>query len=154
MSAESQAYIERLDALRDEVKQLIQAMGPDELNWVPLDTDANSPVVLVTHIAGSESFWVHQVVGGMDVRRDRDAEFTARASSAADLQALLDRTGATTRRVLQALSTDDLEESRPARPGEAPVSLRYAVLHQIEHMGQHLGHLSLTTQLYGAARKA
>ena len=50
------------------------------------------------------------------------------------------------------LSGDDLDQTKTAKPGEPPVSLRYAVLHQIEHMGQHLGHLSLTAQLYSATR--
>ena len=152
MGSESAAYIELLNALRTEVKDLIEGMGPDQLNWAPLDDDTNSPGVLVAHIAGSESFWVHQVVGGMDVNRDRDAEFAMRASNAADLQGHLDRIGETSSHVLMPLSGDDLDQTKTARPGEPPVSLRYAVLHQIEHMGQHLGHLSLTAQLYSATR--
>ena len=150
MTTEAEAYIERLDYLLGEVKNVIQGMSQEELNWMPLATDTNSPCVLATHIAGSVGFWIHQVVGGIDVHRDRDAEFEAKAAAAAELEALLDRAAQTTRDVLQNLSSDDLSQTKDVRPGQAPVSLRWAVLHTIEHLGQHLGHLTLTKQLYAA----
>ena len=152
MSTETQAYIERLDHLRNEAKKVIQGMSSEELNWVPLPADTSSPAVLATHFAGSEGFWVHQVAGGVDVHRDRDAEFAARVSTAAELEALLERTGETTRQTLQRLSGDDLDQSAQGIRGET-VTRRYAVLHAIEHLGQHLGHLSLTKQLYAARRQ-
>ena len=146
MSTETETYIQVLDALRQEVAETIDGMDADALNWVPSAADTNSTAVLVAHIAGSESFWIHQVVGGIDVSRDRDAEFATKGSDAADLQALLSKTGDTTRDVLS--NGPDLDRVVVPRPGELPSSLRYAVVHQIEHMGQHLGHLGLTKQLY------
>jgi len=150
MTTEDEAYIERLDYLLNEVKNVIQGMSQVELNWTPLATDTNSPCVLATHIAGSVGFWVHQVVGGIDVHRDRDAEFVAKAASAAELEALLDRAAQTTRNVLQNLSGDDLSQTKDVRPGQPPMSLRGAVLRSISHLGEHLGHLTLTKQLYAA----
>ena len=115
---------------------------------MPSAADTNSVGVLVAHTAGAESFWIHQVVGGIDVGRDRDAEFATKDSSSAALQALLSRTGDTTRKVLS--GGPDLDKVVVPRPGESPSSLRYSVVHMIEHMGQHLGHLGLTKQLYAA----
>jgi hypothetical protein len=150
MSAEIEAYIESLDSLRRAATEVIRGMSAEELGWAPLAADTNSPTVLATHMAGSEGFWVQQVVGGIDVRRDRDAEFVARDSTAAELEAMLERTGRTSRDVLRGLSGTDLGDTRPARTGEDPVSVRHAILHQIEHMALHLGHLALTHQLYEA----
>ena len=150
MATESQAYIERLDYLRNEVKKAIQGMSTEELNWAPRDKDTNSACVLVTHIAGTEGFWIHQMVGGTDVDRNRDTEFAARASNVAELKALLDSTAQTTRNILQNLSSDDLGQTKEPRSGAEPVSLRYGILHTIEHLGQHLGHLTLTKQIYAA----
>lgn len=150
MAGEIETYAERLDALRREVAEAIHDMGADELNWAPTADETNSPAALVAHIAGSESFWVHQVIGGLDINRDRDSEFRTRAADSAGLEDLLLTTGETSGAVLRKASGEDLSRTRTARPGEPPVSLRYAIVHQIEHMSQHLGHLTLTKQLYAA----
>ena len=153
MSAEIEAYVERLDHLRAAIVEAIRGMTAEELDWTPLAADTNSPAVLATHVAGSERYWLHQVIGGVDVRRDRDAEFAARATGSAELEAVLERTGQTSREVLRGLSTEDLDETRATRPGQDPVSIRYAVLHQIDHLAEHLGHLSLTHQLHSARKR-
>ena len=104
-------------------------------------------------MAGTEVAWVHQFVGGVEIQRTRESEFAAKGSSVQELETLLDRTGETTRRVLRTLSSDDLAKFKAPSPGRETVSYRWAVLHTIEHLAQHLGHLSLTKQLYRAQRK-
>ncbi len=153
MAPEIEGYIQILDYMRDEVKKAIQGMTAEELNWAPLAKDTNSAAVLVTHLAGSESSLIHQVIGGVDIHRSRDAEFTTRASSVAELEAMLDRTGTRSREVLSKVFASDLGKMVSTRVGAAPRSLRQHIPHVIEHCGQHLGHISLTRQLY-AARKS
>ena len=151
MNTEVKAYIKHFDSLRDEVKKAIQDMSTEELDWVPLATDTNSPCVMVTHMAGAESFRVREIVGGMDIGRDRNSEFVVRASSVAELEALLDKAAETSRAVLGGLSSEDLDQIKvAAHPWEPPASARWNILHTIEHYGLHLGHLSLTRQLYAA----
>lgn len=152
MTTEAEVYIDRLDYLRNEVKKAIHGMTAEELNWAPPPADTNSPCVLVTHIAGSESRSIHQAIGGIAVSQTRDAEFAARSSRASELEALLDRVAPTTRSVLQNLSSDDLSQTRVVRPGEVPMSLRYVILRTISHISEHLGHLNLTKQFYAAQR--
>ena len=154
MDAEIQEYIKVFDYMRDEVKKAIQGMTAEELNWTPLAKDANSAAVLITHLAGAESFRIHQVVGGTDVGRDREAEFRAKARSVADMEAVLDRTAAKSRAVLEKTSSRDLDKVVTARPGEAPASLRWNLLYNIQHYGQHLAAISLTRQLYTARQKS
>lgn len=153
MSSEIESYIEELDYLRGEVKQALDSLQPEELDKAPLPSDTNSPGVLVTHMAGSESFWVHQVAGGIKVGRDREAEFRAAGASATDLAALLDRTGDKTRQVLRGLSSDDLDRTAQVRPGKPPVTIRYAVVHALQHMAQHVGQLALTVQVLQASER-
>ncbi len=153
MDSEIQAYIEIFDYMRDEVKKAIQGMSAEEMNWKPLARDTNSAAVLITHLAGAESFRIHQVVGGTDIGRNRDTEFAARASSVADLTALLDRTAARSRAVLEKVRSKDLDKVVTAREGEAPASLRWGLLYNLQHYGQHLAAISLTRQLYAARKK-
>ncbi len=110
MSTETDAYIERLNYLTDEFKKALQGISPDELDWVPLSTDSNSPCVLASHAAGTQRGWIHQVVGGIDISRSRDAEFAATGASHDELVLLLDRTASTTRSVIDGLSTADLHK--------------------------------------------
>lgn len=148
MPTEAEACIERLDYLRNEVKKELRDMTPEALNWRPTPADTNSPYAIANHIAGIEAQWIHQFVGGLEIQRSREAEFAAKGNSVADLNAMLDRAGDTTRRVLRTLSAEDLAKTKSPAPGREQLSYRWVVLHTIEHMGQHLGHLSLTRQLY------
>ncbi len=147
MSTETNAYIERFDYLTDEFKNALQGISAQELDWVPLPTDSNSPCVLATHAAGTQRGWIHQVVGGIDISRSRDAEFATKGATLDELVALLDRTASTTRTVIDGLSTADLHKVHETADGQR-VSTRWAILHTLEHIAQHLGHLTLTRQLY------
>ena len=55
---------------------------------------------------------------------------------------MLSETGETTHLVLSKATTADLDETFDYR-GQS-VTRRWAVLHTLEHIGQHLGHLTLT----------
>ena len=153
MATEAEVFIDRFENIHDEVKGALQGMSAEELNWSPTDSETNSPCALATHIAGTEGMSIHQVIGGIDIHRDRDAEFAAKDSTVADLVALLDRTLETSRRVLGGLSADELGATREFRAGEPPVQVRWVLVNLIGHLGQHLGHLSLTKQVYEAGKR-
>jgi uncharacterized damage-inducible protein DinB len=139
MGTEIEAYIERLDALREALRAAIHGTDAEELNWAPLDAETNSPCVLATHLEGSERFWIHHVLGGIEIQRDRDSEFVAVAPSSDELEGALVATGERSRTVLRRVSEAELGRERVALPDEPPVDGRYAVLHTLEHLGQHLG---------------
>ena len=156
MDAEVQLYIDQLDDIRGKVKETIQGMSAEELNWKPPIAESNSPYVLAAHLPGSETQWIHQFVGGMDVSRDRDAEFRASGDSAAPLIERLDQVGNTSREVLGRLTSDDLGQrrTRPIPAGSTDqVTVRYGILNFIVHMSEHLGHLGLPRQLYAGRKR-
>ena len=150
MLPEVEHYLYILEDLRGLIQKLIADLPAEALDWRPIDgTDdhaTNSLAVLAAHVAGSERFWMNEVIAQQPATRDRDAEFATRGVSAAELQRRLDETGALTRQVLSALTEEDLASTRQARDRTVPV--RWVILHVIEHAALHLGHMQLTYQLW------
>ncbi|MQF48921.1 DinB family protein [SAR202 cluster bacterium AC-647-N09_OGT_505m] len=151
MSLELEAYIAHFKSLHDQLAEIIRGMPNDELNWIPIAEQTNSAAVLVTHMLGAESFRIHQLAGVMDINRDRDSEFLVNSSSVSELESFLDNIGTRTEDILNRLSSEDLDQTRPAvRSYEGERTVRWHILHTIEHFGIHIGHLTLTRQLYAA----
>lgn len=154
MLTEVASYLERIEDLRGQVIDLIADLPVEALNWRPVEgTDdhaTNSLAVLVTHIAGAEHFWIHEVIGRQPPTRDRDAEFVTIADGPAPLLKKLSSTGEETREILSDLAAADLEGTREARGRIVPA--RWAILHVIDHTALHLGHMQITYQLWHGGR--
>ncbi len=150
MSPELASYLQMIEDLRGQVRNLIADLPAEALNWRPLDGSdehaTNSLAVLATHIAGAEHFWIGEGVGHLAPSRDRDTEFETRAASAAELVDTLERVGEETRQVCSALIETDLDGTRKMRGHTVPV--RWCILHVIDHTALHLGHMQLTYQLW------
>jgi uncharacterized damage-inducible protein DinB len=150
MSPELASYLQMIEDLRGQVRDLIIDLPEEALNWRPLDGSAehatNSLAVLAAHIAGAEHFWIGEGVGNLPPSRDRDAEFETRAASAAELVDILEQVAEETRKVCSALSAPELDGRREVRGRTVPV--RWCILHVIDHTALHLGHMQLTYQLW------
>jgi uncharacterized damage-inducible protein DinB len=147
-------YLQGIEDLRGQVRALIADLPAEALNWRPMegaDNHAtNSLAVLAAHVAGAEHFWIAEVIGGRPHTRDRDAEFNVRVADAADLVRRLEAVGVETREVLSALGPADLDGTREAR-GKT-VSVRWGILHVIDHTALHLGHMQITYQLWNEGK--
>lgn len=150
MYPEIQTYLERLDDLRNQIRDLVADLPAEALNWRPIEDSAehatNSMGVLATHAAGAEHFWIGEVIGGMPATRDRDAEFRTKIEHPEKLLQLLDTVDKETRTVMAWLTAGNLDETRLARGKLIPV--RWIILHVIDHTALHLGHMQLTYQLW------
>lgn len=150
MLSELGNYLQMMEDLRGQVRDLISDLPAEALNWRPLeDADehaTDSLAVLATHVAGAEHFWIGEVVAGYAPTRDRDAEFVAQASGASELVHRLEQVSAETREVFSTLTESDLEGVREARGRTVPV--RWCILHVIDHTALHLGHMQITYQLW------
>jgi uncharacterized damage-inducible protein DinB len=150
MLAEAASYLERIEAMRQQIAQMIASTPAEALHWRPIaDSDdhaTNSLAVLATHTAGAEHFWIHEVVGQYPPTRDRDAEFAVNEGEPADLLQLLHDTGIETKKVLENLTEATLNASREVRQHTFPV--RWCILHVLDHAALHLGHMELTFQLW------
>jgi uncharacterized damage-inducible protein DinB len=133
------------DGLRNAVKNA----DPQALNWLP-GPEMNSISILVIHVLGSERFWLGQAVG-MNLERDRDAEFQSNTDDPSPILRHIDEADAEAASVLTGFSAADANRQLPFQ--DRKVSGMWAVMHVIEHLREHLGHTELTLQLW-AQQKA
>jgi len=149
LPSETENYLQRLEDLRGQVRDLVEKTKPTDLDWKPFSADgeqiSNSMAVLAAHICGAEHFWISEVVGGNSPSRNRDAEFATKDASQSELFHLLHQTSIETRAILSALTPQQLEEYRVVEGQQVPV--RWALLHVIDHTALHLGHMQMTYQL-------
>jgi len=152
MTPEIQHYLQFFTDLHGQVDDLIKDLPAEALNWRPAagggdeDDATNSLAVLVMHITGAEQFWIGELLGERPINRDRAAEFQAVVHDVAGLRARLQETDELVRSVLRAVDPARLDETQPVR--DQALTLRWGVLHMIEHTAQHLGHMQLTVQLW------
>jgi uncharacterized damage-inducible protein DinB len=150
MVPEVLAYLTDLEELRDQVKSLLEGLPQEALDWRPVEGEGelatNSLTAMVVHLAGSETFWMKEIIGGKKIVRDREAEFVTKGLSLSELRAKIEAGAKVTAEILSALTEKQLEELRKWR--DRSVSVRWCILHVIEHYAQHLGHMQLTRQLW------
>ncbi|MEJ2210660.1 MAG: DinB family protein [Anaerolineae bacterium] len=151
MLSELDNYYQRIVDLRGQVHALVEGLPAEALNWRPLppgpaENEVNSLAVLAAHVAGSEHFWIGEVVGRLPATRDRDAEFATTVPDAAGLLRRLEATAAETDEVFAHLVPSALDGVREA--GGRTVAVRWCILHVVDHTALHLGHMQLTYQLW------
>ena len=142
--------------MRGQIGRLVTDLPAEALNWRPVDGPAdhstNSLAVLALHVAGAEHFWIAEVIGRHPPTRDREAEFVQQVDDWAKLTGRLEQVGRQTREVLSGLADAELGDLRAAR--DKHVSVRWALLHVIDHTALHLGHMQLTYQLWMGGQAA
>ena len=141
------AYFDRLEALHKDMSSALGNLPVEALNWSP-GPDMNSLAVLAAHTAGAERYWIGDVVARDDSKRDRAAEFRARADSAL---ALIERLGAAlahSRSVLEQLTLPALDEKRLLPRDGDEVTVAWALAHALEHTATHAGHMQIMRQLW------
>lgn len=153
MTQESQDMLATLERLTDQLVRAMTAAPPQSLDWKP-GPETNSAAAIATHALGASRHWLVSIIAGESSDRVREAEFLASGSEVSDLQDRAQRWLADARRILEPMSSADLDRPcrRPSSSESWMTSLtaRGAVLHVIEHIGMHVGHLELTLQLWQA----
>lgn len=113
------------------------------INQRPLGPETNAVAALIIHCCGVTDFWLGHVALGEPSDRDRDAEF-GRTATVDELHVLVD---GTLQRVVGYL--DRLEQGLGRDEGgrqfllDADTSDASVVLHVVEELYQHLGHMEL-----------
>ena len=148
---ELQDYSNFIDGLLTQAEERVKGLPKQAFNWRPLERDTNSLAVIVTHMCGVADFWVYQGLSGEDVGRVRDNEFKAVVEREDELLALTARSKARVRTALEGCPSDSLGEIIKL-PGRDPCTRRWAILHTMDELAQHLGHLELTRQLWEAGQ--
>lgn len=96
---------------------------------------------LVQHIAGNLRHFLGNVLGGVPYTRDREAEFSNRTATRAELAQLLNATRDAIATTIPKLSNETLAKPFPAQIGGRTVSTADFVVHLASHLAYHLGQL-------------
>lgn len=140
-------YLERLLDLHEDIRKGIAGLPQEALDWILLN-EANSMCAIVTHVAGSTRFWIGDVAMQEPSGRDRDAEFRAKGLNEAQLLEKLAANEVYARQALERLTLDDLAQARPHPTNNRTFTVGWALLHALEHIGIHVGHIQIQRQMW------
>ncbi|MGL4650833.1 MAG: DinB family protein [Caldilineaceae bacterium] len=143
-------FVEYLDVMRAqlaEVRKLLTEMPVAALDWTP-GGEVNSIAVLAAHLAGSNKYWLGDVLGSRESRRDRESEFATHGIDAIDLAARLEATLADIAPIIEALTLEDLTKSRFSPRHGREYSVGWVLHHALEHSAQHVGHAQVVGQIW------
>ncbi|MCC6612992.1 MAG: DinB family protein [Anaerolineae bacterium] len=138
-------YLELLHKLHTDFIAAFDGLPAEALDWVPGE-DMNSFCVLVVHTTGATRFWIGAALDDVP-DRDRAAEFRAHGLSADQLKAHFAAVEDYAQQNLGHITLADMGMTRTI-PRPEPVTVAWALLHALEHVGLHLGHAQITRQLW------
>ena len=145
-------YLNLLEDCHNSILRALDGLSPAALDWVP-GPEMNSISVLLYHLTGAERFWIGDVAAQESSNRDRDAEFRVQGVDTDVLRKRLSDNLEYTQRVLDTMSLQDLESSRPSPRDGRDVNVAWALLHALEHATLHLGQIQLTRQLWEQSQR-
>ena len=151
MTPEGQAYDQYLAYAGEAILRELEAVGPEGLNWPLGLPETNTMFASAFHASMSVRSWLVVRAAGQTIERDRDAEFQARGG----LEQLRDHwaeTFAMGRKALDGFREEDYRSPRHlvflSSGEERAGTVRDCVLHAIEHVNIHLGHIQIARQLW------
>lgn len=144
MDAQVRPFIQSLEILHNDIFAAVEPLTDRELNWAHPRL-SNTIGILLRHIAGSERYWIIEVLGGRKVPRNRDAEFgheaLAKEAVVADLRRAYEEVKSALEGYTAADVTRELEVSFRGERRKVPGT--WALLHSLEHTSYHLGQIQL-----------
>ena len=142
-----QEILDLLERLHGEIHTAVKGLSQEAVDWAP-GPEMNSMGVLLAHMAGSEKYWLGEVVAAAGSERDRAAEFATQGVPLEALLARLEDSLRFCRGVLAGLKIADLPAPRISPRDGRQVTVGWALAHGLQHIGQHCGHLQVTRQFY------
>lgn len=133
----------RVMLLRDlrALNSQIAAYPDDESIWKTAPGITNSAGTLVLHLAGNLRHFFGTVMGGTAYVRNREAEFSTRGLSRAELQRVVQATIAEVEAALERIGEAELEAPYPIPIGDRRVRTAEFLVHLAVHLAYHLGQL-------------
>jgi hypothetical protein len=135
VSAVRAVLLRDLDALAAQIR----AYPTDPDLWKTVPGVANPGGTLALHLAGNLRAYVGAELGESGYVRDRDAEFSTRGLSRAEVLARIAAARLDVDQALARLAEPALAQPFPQEVGGARLSIGQMLLHLISHLGYHLG---------------
>ena len=148
MSEVFAAYLKQLEVLHRDFTQALEGLSAEALNWSP-GLEVNSLAALAAHTAGSERYWIGDVIARDDSHRVRDSEFHVQVGTVEEAIERLEAALTYSRTVVESLTLANLEERRRVND-QREVTVAWAMLHALEHTAAHLGHVQIMRQWWDA----
>jgi uncharacterized damage-inducible protein DinB len=128
----------------EQVLGVADRLGDDRVNERPLGPDTNAVAALVVHCCAVTEFWIGHVALGRPTSRDRESEFSTTAT-VSELHAIVARTITQVAEDLAAIDKGRVQADRTGRQflEGGDESDGAIVLHVLEEIYQHLGHMEL-----------
>jgi uncharacterized damage-inducible protein DinB len=128
----------------EQVLGVADRLGDDRVNERPLGPDTNAVAALIVHCCAVTEFWIGHVALGRPTSRDRESEFSTTAT-VSELHAIVARTLAQVAEDLAAIDEGQVQADRTGRQflEGGDESDGAIVLHVLEEIYQHLGHMEL-----------
>lgn len=130
--------------------EVLEQFDDDTVNQRPPGPDTNTAAGLITHACSAAVFWFENPGLGRPTDRVRESEFFAEAT-VAELRARLADTAARLDRLAAEMDSGPTAVDHEVRAllWEDDRSDGAVVLHALEELYQHLGHLELTADALG-----
>jgi uncharacterized damage-inducible protein DinB len=140
-------YLKRMQIGHEDIHKALEGLPPEALDWMP-GPDTSTISVLIFHLTGAERYWIGDIAAQDPSHRDRDAEFKVHDVGIEALKKRLDDSLAYARKTLENFTLQDLEAPRTVPRDNSKTTVAGALLHALEHMTLHLGHIQITRQLW------
>ena len=141
-----------LDDGLDELRRSIAGATPELLNRRPAGEDTNSIAVIVTHALHGTRAWLSLAAGVEPPPRDRPAEFRTLVEDADAFAAFVGSMSADCRALVDTDASFEPDLlGTPTWTDRQQVTAAWALLHALEHLGEHAAHAQLTRQVLDAA---
>jgi hypothetical protein len=148
MSVEAMFVTFSVGKLRQFTERIEVCLGKlnEQQIWWRGHENENAIGNLVVHLAGNLGQWILAPLGGVEMERDRDAEFEARGGAdarqlAAKLRAVVDQAT----QIIEGLRTEELTQMYTIQ--NYRVSGVDAVYHAVEHFAQHTAQIIFVTKM-------
>ena len=154
MAAHAATIGTMLELVAGDVIRELEDVPEELLNRNVEVPEANSLYAIATHLMASGESWTLGAVGGQELERDRDSEFVA-TGRFADLRARHDAWMVALHELLDGMPDAELDRSTGVPPYRADLeqmTVEHALLHALDHVSIHLGHIQVTKQFLLAGR--
>jgi len=140
-------YLDLLGNLHENCKLAIKGLSQDALDWKP-NPSMNSICVLINHLVGAERYWIGDFIMKEPSGRDRNQEFQTNGFDSYELSQMLDDGLAYIQNSLGDLTVQELEDIQIMPGGGQKYTSGWAILHVLEHIALHLGHIEVTRHMW------
>jgi hypothetical protein len=148
---DKQTYLRFSDEALDHMRDMVVELGDELGNRRPDLPGANTPVQILTHCLGVMAYWAREVNLGVDVHRDRPAEFEA-VCRVAELAGSVEQARGRFHDDVAAAALDAAPVRGQRDDFERGLRTQGAVLmHVYEELAQHRGQLEITRDVLVAA---